>query len=119
MPALLAVEDEKMKTGEEGAPSSKRGKKGGGSGGDAEAAGKKLDSVRKNPEMKALMTLVLKTQLRGEQRMRELEGAMMMTFIGAGDALFLNNISCQTQSYQTKVKGQKNHGLGPPIPMHS
>ena len=38
----------------------------------------------------------------------------MSTFIGAASDGFLNEVSCQTQAYQSKVKGNKNHGLGPP-----
>ena len=86
----------------------------GGKDGDGSAGKKKLESVKKNGELRSLLTLMLKTQLRGEQRLRELEGITMMTFIGAADALFLNEMSCQTQAYQGKVKGNKNHGLGPP-----
>ena len=57
---------------------------------------------------------MLKTQLRSEQRLRELEGVMLTTFVGAANDLFLNEISCQTQAYQARVKGQKKHGLGHP-----
>ena len=83
--------------------------------GEGNAGKKKLDSTKKNSELNPLLTLMLKTQLRGEQRLRELEGITMMTFVGAASAGFLNEISCQTQAYQNKVKGKKgDHGLGPP-----
>ena len=83
---------------------------------DGGAGKKKLDSVKKNTELKTLMTIMLKTQLRSEQRLRELEGVLMLTFVRAASDLFLNEISCQTQAYQAKVKGQKKHGLLPPPP---
>ena len=57
---------------------------------------------------------MLKTQLRGEQRLRELEGAVFDTWIGKASDAFLNQVSEQTQAYQEKVKGHKDHGLGPP-----
>ena len=86
----------------------------GGKDGDGSAGKKKLDNVKKNVELKTLLTLMLKTQLKSEQRLRELEGVMLTTFVGAANDLFLNEISCQTQAYHAKVKGQKRHGLGPP-----
>ena len=57
---------------------------------------------------------MLKTQLRGEQRLREVEGAMFDTFVGPADCQMLNHIIQQTQAYNSKTQGNKNHGLGPP-----
>ncbi len=48
-----------------------------------------LDSTRKNGELKSLLTL-LKTQLRAEQRLRELEADDVDNFIELADSLFLN-----------------------------
>ena len=83
----------------------KKGRVGGKDGEEKSGGKKKLDNVQKNAELKSLLTLMLKTQLRGEQRLRELEGVMIMTFIGPADHLFLNDISCQTKAYQYAVKG--------------
>ena len=38
----------------------------------------------------------------------------MLTFVGRADDGMRNEVSCQTQAYQARVKGQKKHGLGPP-----
>ena len=46
--------------------------------------------------------------------MRELEGAVYDTYVGKASNLFLNNVSEQTQAYQERVKGNKDHNLGPP-----
>ena len=92
----------------------KKGRNGGKEGEENAGNRKKLDATKKNSELKSLLTLMLKTQLRGEQRLREVEGALFLTFVGKADDLMLNEISCQTQAYQARVKGQKNHGLGPP-----
>ena len=94
-------------------PKPKQGRNGGKEGGESNGK-KRLDSTKKNAELKGLLTLMMKSQLRMEQRVREIEGALMMTFVGKAEDLMLNEISCQTQAYQAKVKGQKNHGLGPP-----
>ena len=64
--------------------------------------------------MKALLTLMLKAQLRTEQRLREDEACLFDTFIGPADSLFLNQRTEQTQNYGGQVKGKKDHGLGPP-----
>ena len=95
-------------SGEEAKP-----KKGGG-GKTGGGNGKSMEGVRKNAEMKALLTIMLKTQLRGEQRLRDLEGALFDTFIGPANCQLLNQLTEQTQAYNKKVQGNKNHGLGPP-----
>ena len=90
-------------------------KKGGGKTGEGGSSGKKkVDGIKKNDELKQPMTLVLKTQLRGEQRFREVEGVVFDTYVGPADSLFLNQLTQQTQSYSAKVKGNKGHGFGPP-----
>ena len=117
MPALLEQDATMREAGkgalEDGESKPKKGRNGGKEEGET-AGSKKLDGVRKNSELKSLLTLMLKSQLRMEQRMRDLEGASMLTFVGKADDLMLNEISCQTQAYQARVKGQKDHGLGPP-----
>ena len=95
-------------------PKPKQGRNGGKNGEGNDGGKKKLDSTKKNAELKGLLTLMLKSQLRMEQRVREIEGALVQTFVGKAEDLLLNEVSCQTQAYQAKVKGQKNHGLGPP-----
>ena len=95
-------------------PKPKQGRNGGKNGEENAGGKKKLEGTKKNSELKGLLTLMLKSQLRMEQRVREIEGALMLTFVGKADDLLLNEVSCQTQAYQAKVKGQKNHGLGPP-----
>ena len=73
-----------------------------------------MEQTRKNGELKALLTLMLKTQLRSEQRHREMEAIHFETFIGPADTLFLNDLTEQTQAYNTQAKGKKDHDLGPP-----
>ena len=122
MPLMLEVDESMREAGSKGGledgdagnPKPKQGRTGGKEGEGNAGGKKKLDSIKKNGELKAVLTLMLKTQLRGEQRLRELEGITMMTFVGAASAGFLNEVSCQTQTYQTRVKGKKDHGLGPP-----
>ena len=62
-------EDGKAKGATADTGDAKRGRNGGKSEGGA--GKKKVDSVKKKSELKEMMTLVLKAQLRGEQRMRE------------------------------------------------
>ena len=107
----------KDKTGPDGGGGgkpSKSAKAGGGKTAGSSSNGKNVDSIRKNSEMKALLTLMLKTQLRGEQRLREVEGALFDTYVGPADCQMLNHITQQTQAYNSKAQGNKNHGLGPP-----
>ena len=112
MPAMLEVDSTAREAGkgaleDRDEPKPKNGRTGGKSGEENAGSKKKLDGVKKNSELKALLTLMLKSQLRMEQRVREIEGAMMLTFVGKADDLMLNEVSCQTQAYQAKVKGQK------------
>ena len=92
----------------------KQKKTGGNTAGAGNKPKKSLENLKKNQEMKGLLELMLKTQLRGEQRLRELEGAVYDTYVGKASDLFLNQVSEQTQAYQDKVKGNKEHNLGPP-----
>ena len=62
----------------------------------------------------SLLTLMLKTQLRSEQRHREMEAIHFDTFIGPANTTFLNQMTEQTQAYNTQAKGKKDHDLGPP-----
>ena len=73
-----------------------------------------MEKTRKDGEMKALLTLMLKSQLRTEQRLREDEACLFDTFIGPAESLFLNQLAEQTQHYGGHIKGKKDHGLGPP-----
>ena len=118
MPAMLEL-DATMREAGKGALEDKeetnpKTRRTGGGEADGGAGKKKLDNVKKNGELKTLLTLMIKTQLRSEQRLRELEGVVLTTFVGAASDLFLNEVSCQTQAYQAKVKGNKKHDLGPP-----
>ena len=82
---------------------------GGGSGGK-----KNLEKTRKDSELKALLTLMLKTQLRTEQKLRELEAVSFDTWVGAAETPFLTLLTEQTQNYSCQTKGKKDHKLGPP-----
>ena len=108
----MDVENKKRSGGVSGEEGKDRKKGGGGKTGGGN--GKSMEGVRKNSEMKALLTIMLKTQLRGEQRMRDLEGALFDTYVGPANCPFLNELTEQTQAYNKKVQGNKNHGLGPP-----
>ena len=75
---LLEV-DESMRAGskgglEQGEEVDPKSRRTGGKDGDSNAGKKRLDNTKKNKELQQLLTLMLKTQLRGEQRLRELEG---------------------------------------------
>ena len=63
--------------GGEGERASKSSKGGGGGNGK-----KNLEKTKKDNELKALLTLMLKTQLRTEQKLRELEAVSFDTWWG-------------------------------------
>ena len=73
-----------------------------------------MEKTKKDGEMKGLLTLMLKAQLRTEQRLRETESCLFDTFIGSAESLFLNHLTEQIQHYGGQVRGKKDHGLGPP-----
>ena len=71
----------------------KKAKAGGKTNGSGSGGGKAMEQTKKNGELKALLTLMLKTQLRSEQRHREMEAIQFETFIGPADSLFLNQLT--------------------------
>ena len=95
MPALLEMDATSRDAGkgaleDKDEPKPKQGRNGGKNGEENVGSKKKLDGMKKNSELKALLTLMLKSQLRMEQRVREVEGALMLTFVGKADDLMLN-----------------------------
>ena len=109
----------KKAEGEGQTAGAKQKKTGGNTAGAGNKPNKSLETLKKNQEMKGLMEFMLKTQLRGGQRLQELEGAIYDTYVGKASDFFLNQVSEQTQAYQEKVKGNKDHNLGPLTLTHS
>ena len=108
----MDVDKDKKRAGGVSGEETKSKKGGGGKTGGG--SGKSMEGVRKNAEMKALLTIMLKTQLRGEQRLRDLEGALFDTFVGPANCPFLNELTEQTQAYNKKGQGNKIMGWGHP-----
>ena len=77
----------------------------------------KMEKTKKDGEMKGLLTLMLKAQLRTEQRLRETESCLFDTFIGSAESLFLNQLTEQTQHYGGQERGRKTTGLVHPTSM--
>lgn len=104
----------KRANGEEGGASSTSKKARGGAGSSGSGGGKQVASIRKNPELKGLLTLMIKAALRSEQKHREAEGVIFDSFLGPADCGTVLGGTEQSTTYADQVRGNKGHGMGPP-----
>ena len=83
---------------------------------NGDGSGKKsMASVKKQGELKSLLVLMLKAQLRSEQRHRDTEGVVFANFLGPSSDPILTPASQQGSAYAALVKGTKGHDKGPPF----